>query len=112
MENFVLLNSVQEFIETQAAPDLFSMFTQSISFYILYCHIIKEYRSGLEIIIFQWSDMLSDYTGIRVGHFSFKWVNKFFFNIIKTSPKFLHLVARSCADCTRGKCDSTIILTQ
>ena len=47
-----------------------------------------------------------------VSHFSFKWVNKFFYNIIKTSPKFLHLVARSCADCTRGECDSTITLTQ
>ena len=27
-----------------AAPDLFAMFKQSINFYTLYCHIIKEYR--------------------------------------------------------------------
>ena len=34
-ENFVLFNSVQEFIEILAAPDLFLMFTQSINFCIL-----------------------------------------------------------------------------
>ena len=27
-----------------AVPDLCPMFTQSINFYVLYCHIIKEYR--------------------------------------------------------------------
>ena len=31
--------------------------------------------SRLEIIIFQWLDMLSDYARIYVGHFSFKSVN-------------------------------------
>ena len=32
---------------------------------------IKPTLSGLEIIIFQWSDMLSDYARIDVGYFSF-----------------------------------------
>ena len=27
-----------------AASDLFPMFTQSINFYVFYCHINKEYR--------------------------------------------------------------------
>ena len=39
--NCVLLNSVQEFIEIKAWP-LFYMFTQSINFYIFYCHILKK----------------------------------------------------------------------
>ena len=33
-----------------AACDLFAMFTQSIYFYILYCHIIKEYRCLKNVI--------------------------------------------------------------
>ena len=65
-----------------------------------------------EIIIFQLSDMLSDFARIYVGHFSFNSVNKFFYNIIKTSPKFSHFVARSCVDCTRGGRDGAITLTQ
>ena len=35
---------------------------------------------SLEIIVFQWSDMLYDYARIYVGHFSFKSVNIFFYN--------------------------------
>ena len=51
-ENFVLLNSVQEFIEIQnfAAPDLFPMFTQAINFCMLYCHKIKEFRCLKNVI--------------------------------------------------------------
>ena len=63
---------------------------------------ISYNAAGLEIIILQWWDMLSNYARIYIGHFSFKSVNKFFYNIIKTLPKFPHFVARSCADCTRG----------
>ena len=36
--------------------------------------------ANLKGIIFQWSDMLSDYARIYVGHFSFKLVNNFFYN--------------------------------
>ena len=32
------------------APDLFPMFTQSVNFYILYCHMIKEYRCLKNVI--------------------------------------------------------------
>ena len=56
--------------------------------------------------------MMSDCARIYIGHFSFKSVNKFFYNIIKTLPKFPHFVVRSCADCTRGGCDGAITLTQ
>ena len=35
-----------------AAPDHFAMFTQSIIFYTLLCHIIKEYRC-LKNVIYQ-----------------------------------------------------------
>ena len=53
-ENFVLLNSVQKFIEIQAwlLLTFFPMFTQSINFYIEYCYIIKEYRC-LKNVIYQ-----------------------------------------------------------
>ena len=33
-----------------AASDLFPMFTQSINFYVFYCHINKEYRCLLHVI--------------------------------------------------------------
>ena len=79
---------------------------------IFFIKFSKDGHIFLEIIIFQWSDMLSDYARIYVGHFSFKSVNKFFYNIIKTSPKFSHFVVRSCVDCTRGGCEGAITLTQ
>ena len=53
-ENCVLLNSVQEFIEIEAWLYLtfFPMFTQLISFYTFYCHILKEDRC-LKNVIYQ-----------------------------------------------------------
>ena len=46
---------------------------------------ISYNAAGLEIIILQWWDMLSNYARIYVGHFSFKSVNEFFYNIAKIS---------------------------
>ena len=44
MENCVLLNSVQEFIETQALADSdpFHMFAQSNNFYTFHCYILRK----------------------------------------------------------------------
>ena len=47
-KNFVLLRIYWN--TSLATPNLFSMFTQSINFYILYCHIIKEYRCLKNVI--------------------------------------------------------------
>ena len=73
---------------------------------------LAEVITGLEMTIFQWSDMLSDYARVYISWFSFKSVNKFFYKKIKTSLKFSHFVERSCADGTGGGCDGAIIITQ
>ena len=49
----MLLNSFSTRIywnTSLAAPDLFPSFTQSINFYILYYHVIKEYRCLKNVI--------------------------------------------------------------
>ena len=51
-KNFVLLNSVEEFIEIQVWLLMTFFLCLSIYFYTLYCHIIKEYRC-LENVIHQ-----------------------------------------------------------
>ena len=43
---------------------------------IIFCYHYA--MTNLEIIVFQWSDMLSDYARIYIGPFSFKLVNIFF----------------------------------
>ena len=63
-------------------------------------------KSSLKIIIFQWWDIVPDYTRIYGGHFSFKLVK-----IIKMS-KFLYLLPKSCSNRSHGGRDSTIALTQ
>ena len=45
-------------------------------------------KLSLRIIIFQWSGMLSDYTRIYVGQFSFKLVDIFFYKDHKNTKIF------------------------
>ena len=66
----------------------------------------KQGKSDLKIIIFQWWDILSDYTRTYGDHFSFKLVK-----IIKMS-KLLYLLPKSFSNRSHGGRDSTITLTQ
>ena len=86
LEILVLLKNFLTNILTNSCPDrsFFPLRLICITVNLLYGHAMN---TSLEIIVFQWSDMLTDYARIYVGHFNFKSVNIFFItdnkNIVK-----------------------------
>ena len=65
-KNCVLLNSVQEFIETKVS--LLPMFTQLINFYIFYCHIIRCLKNVIhQICRNEWLLLSAFQQGLRLN---------------------------------------------